>query len=258
MTLTETRYKVDTINVMLGLIGGFAGVIMTTVNVLFGWYPAFLFERSLIRRLFTDSEEQQANPTDMAQRVKRYRPFVYSLKEYLTTPLLNFFTCGQCSPCCRGAWMMRRRERYDKFQIARERLSRELDLLEIVKRQRMFNLLTQSMFAYRQAIFVNYADKYNLACPNERIQKEKTMEQLNVEDLAAILEEFNPVTNKNDHKLVNFLAGQYLTDNEVRNLYAETGPGELALAQTARQIFEDSGLSKQRKVRKYWGSTNDA
>jgi hypothetical protein len=58
MNLLETRYKVNTINVMLGLIGGFAGVIMTTINVLFGWYPAFLFERSLIRRLFTDSEAQ--------------------------------------------------------------------------------------------------------------------------------------------------------------------------------------------------------
>lgn len=56
--MLETRYKVNTINVMLGLIGGFAGVIMMTINVLFGWYPAFLFERSLIRRLFTDSEAQ--------------------------------------------------------------------------------------------------------------------------------------------------------------------------------------------------------
>jgi hypothetical protein len=32
------------------------------------------------------------------------------------------------------------------------------------------------MFAYRQAVFVHYADKYNLASPNERIQKEKTIE----------------------------------------------------------------------------------
>jgi hypothetical protein len=63
--LTELRYKVVTFNVVLGLVGGVAGVIMQTLTVLLGWYPAFLFERSLVRKLFTESEAQQTNPTDI-------------------------------------------------------------------------------------------------------------------------------------------------------------------------------------------------
>jgi hypothetical protein len=53
--MLETRYKVVTLNIVLGLVGGLAGVIMSVTAALFGWYPSFLFERSLIRKLYTDS-----------------------------------------------------------------------------------------------------------------------------------------------------------------------------------------------------------
>jgi hypothetical protein len=113
--LTELRYKVVTFNIILGLVGGLAGVIMSTLTLLFGWYPAFLFERSLVRKLFTESETQQTNPTDITDRVQKYRPFVYMLKDYLIMKLLNLVTCCQCMPCCRCVCVTKRRERYDRF-----------------------------------------------------------------------------------------------------------------------------------------------
>lgn len=109
------RYKVVTYNVILGLIGGLAGVIMHTITMLLGWYPAFLFERSLVRKLFTESETQQTNPIDIAERVNRYRPFVYSINDYLAMKLLNIVTCCQCMPCCRCSCITKRRVRYDRF-----------------------------------------------------------------------------------------------------------------------------------------------
>jgi hypothetical protein len=53
--MLETRYKVVTLNIVLGLVGGLAGLIMSAVTALFGWYPSFLFERSLVRKLYTDA-----------------------------------------------------------------------------------------------------------------------------------------------------------------------------------------------------------
>ena len=119
---------------------------------------------------------------------------------------------------------MTRRARYDKFNMARERLKRELDLLEILKRMRLLSILTQSMFAQRQAAFVNYADKFNLASSTDEADKDKPIDTLPSNEIAELLRDFNPIKNVNDYYLVNYLGGQDLLQDDVRDLYLATAP----------------------------------
>jgi len=39
--MTTLRYKVVTFNIVLGLVGGLASVILTALPLLFSWYPSF-------------------------------------------------------------------------------------------------------------------------------------------------------------------------------------------------------------------------
>lgn len=67
---------------------------------------------------------------------------------------------------------------------------------------------------------MGYADKFNLAINNEKIEPEKAADALGFDELAAILRDFNPLNDENDHRLVNFLAGRKLPDEEVKRLVA--------------------------------------
>ena len=155
--------------------------------------------------------------------MQQYRPFVYMFSDFALMKLLNLLTCGQCLSCCRCACLVRRRARYDRFQLARDRLARELDLLELVKRQRVFGLLTQALFAQRQAVFVGYADQFNIAVNVEEAQPEKATDALGVDELTEILQDFDPVSNAKDRNLVNFLAGRELPEDELSALFADVG-----------------------------------
>ena len=42
----------------LGQIGGLAGAIMGILSILIGWYSIFTFRRSLMRKLYTESDDK--------------------------------------------------------------------------------------------------------------------------------------------------------------------------------------------------------
>lgn len=84
----------------MGLVGGIATAIMTVLHISIGWYSNFTFQRSMIRKLYTEErkvETEHENPADIKDRLSKFKPFVYNLKEYVLMLLINFFTCwGMC------------------------------------------------------------------------------------------------------------------------------------------------------------------
>ena len=61
-----------TFNILLGLVGGVASVILTALPLVFSWYPSFQFERALIRKLYTEHEglPPDVDAADLRGRVK--------------------------------------------------------------------------------------------------------------------------------------------------------------------------------------------
>ena len=107
--------------------------------------------------------------------------------------LINFFTCGQVCRCCRSRNIEARKERYEKYKKAENRMSEEFDFLEIIKRIRVLSMLTSLLFAQRQSIFVSYADKFHISLEEETPKAGKPTDILTVDELTEILEDFDPL-----------------------------------------------------------------
>lgn len=94
-------------------------------------------------------------------------------------------------------------------------MSEEFDFLNIIKRIRLLSMLTTALLAQRQAIFVGYADKFHISLNEEVPKAGKPPDVLSVEELEEILEDFDPIHNFEDKKLVYFLAGRRIPEDEL-------------------------------------------
>ena len=150
--------------------------------------------------------------------------------------LINIFTCWQVCGCCKRGFIARRRERYDKYQKAKVKLAEEFDLLELIKRVRILSMLTTEIFAQRQSIFVCYADKFHISLVEEPYKPGKPPDVLTVDELAEILEDFDPIHNLEDKKLVHFLAGRRIPEEELRYLVQQAKASDMPDNQQLRRL----------------------
>ena len=88
-------------------------------------------------------------------------------------------------------------------------------------------MLTNALFAVRQSIFVGYADKFHISLNEEVPKAGKPPDVLTVDELAEILEDFDPVNNFDDKKLVNFLGGRRIPDCELIHLAGQSKQSDL-------------------------------
>jgi len=106
----------------------------------------------MIRKLYTEEASiygEHENPSDIKDRLSKFKPFVYNLKELILMRLINIFTCWQICGCCKRDFIAHRRERHSKFKKAKLKLAQEFDLLELIKRVRILSMLTAELFAQR-------------------------------------------------------------------------------------------------------------
>lgn len=88
-------------------------------------------------------------------------------------------------------------------------------------------MLTTEIFAQRQSIFVQYADKFHVSLVEEEDKPGKPPDILTVDELADILEDFDPIHNMEDKKLVHYLAGRRIPDEELEYLVQRSKTSEL-------------------------------
>jgi hypothetical protein len=65
----------------------------------------------MIRKLYTEEkkkENEHENPSDIKDRLSKFKPFVYNLKEYILMILINIFTCCGIFICCKKEFIWRR------------------------------------------------------------------------------------------------------------------------------------------------------
>ena len=78
-------------------------------------------------------------------------------------------------------------------------------------------MLTNALFAKRQAFFVGFAEKFLIKVnkQGELIDTDKSKDALTAEQLQQTLLDFNPVENKEDFQLANYLAGREISYDEL-------------------------------------------
>ena len=100
-------------------------------------------------------------------------------------------------------------------------MQEEFDLLEIIKRIRVLSMLTNALFAKRKTVFVGFAEKFFIKVnkKGELIDDDKSKDALTAEQLQQLLLDFNPVENKEDVMLANYVAGRELSFDELFELF---------------------------------------
>lgn len=137
-------WSVDSLDIVLGLVGGLSGIIWGTLFIIFGSYESFKFENSLIGGVYPTSpsagddddgppaSEQEAKKA-MMQNVSERGKYWYTYSEYLATSLLK--AC--CSCCSNSAWYKKRAKRLERHLEASEKLANEIDICKLLYVQRV-------------------------------------------------------------------------------------------------------------------------
>ena len=95
-------------------------------------------------------------------------------------------------------------------------MQQEFDFLEIVKQIRVLSMLTNALFAKRQAVFVGFAEKFFIKVNRQgELIETQSKDAFSVDQLEQAIVEFNPVENKDDGQLANYLAGRKLSSDEL-------------------------------------------
>ena len=122
---------------MLGLVGGFSGILWSSLFLIFGGYESFKLENSLIGAVYPtspskDDEDNNEQETEsiakhsMMKKVAEHGKYFYNYSEYL----LAGFMQSCCSCCCRSsAWYERRTKKLQRHLDASDRLNKEIDIV---------------------------------------------------------------------------------------------------------------------------------
>ena len=129
-------WAVESIDIVLGLVGGFSGILWSLLAILFGGYETFKLENSLIGAVYptspgggddnaggSDIEGEQMARQALMQTIAERGKYFYGYTDYLVSSLARCF----CSCCCAnrgpGSWYARRMSKLDRHEKASERLA---------------------------------------------------------------------------------------------------------------------------------------
>ena len=98
------EFSVNSLDIVLGLVGGLSGIVWGTLFLVFGNYESFKFENSLIGAVYptapSDDGEGHEGPSSepqakkaMMRQVSERRKYWYTYFEYMST---NFMTACCC------------------------------------------------------------------------------------------------------------------------------------------------------------------
>ena len=112
---SETEWTVRSLDVVLGLIGGFVSLIWDSLGLLLGGYESFKFSEALTKHLYTTrSGQAQGQPTDLksaqqdlCEGIQTRNRIEYHYREYICSWLLITL----CSCCCKRLQCYRKRQK---------------------------------------------------------------------------------------------------------------------------------------------------
>ena len=138
---TEEQWSIMSLDLVMGLVGGLAGIMWATLDLIIGNYESFRYENSLIGSIYPTSpvildtnETSDANSESYAKRqmmltVAERGKYHYRYAEYLCTRLYRKLCC-----CCKteAGRCESRIKRLQRHEQASEKLAEELDVVKFL------------------------------------------------------------------------------------------------------------------------------
>ena len=129
----KESYQVQTIFEVLGVIGGFYTVVMSTLTFVMSYYSRVDLSSQVFKKVY--KEKTQDNE----------KPFETKLGSLICAYALYFLTC--CCPC-RKRWSCYRRSQkeLERYERARTKMRTELDVVLLLKELRLLRILALKNF----------------------------------------------------------------------------------------------------------------
>ena len=138
------EWSLASLDSVLGLVGGVAGIIWPLLARIFGDYEAFTYTNSLLSSLYSTRPEASPGSATGIEKMKdsvSYKgQFSYNYLDYRFSSLLNYF----CSGCFRR-WpcFQQRKRRLEKYEAAGEKLSEDTDIVKFIRILRASEFLSK-------------------------------------------------------------------------------------------------------------------
>ena len=131
-------WSINSLDLILGLVGGFTAIIWSTLGLLISPYEDFKFKNSVVGSIYPTSpqrdddeppidNQKDANEALEGTVIERGK-FYYSFNEYKFTWILKSFLC--CFVKKDGIWWKNRIFKYNRYEKAVQRMDEEIDILK--------------------------------------------------------------------------------------------------------------------------------
>ena len=176
-----------------------------------------------------DAAGERASTRDSTQyssfwATKTFERRVKNRRELNTNFFVYVFFWGVQNLCCccrnrclRFRWIYEGTGRYEKFNLALARLSKEHDIQHLIEMNRIARLLHKSVFLTRQQLAIKFSHKYVISNKDTRVAKavskkpkvaqaDKTVEK--------VLNGFDPARNDQDRRILFEVTGMRLDKDD--------------------------------------------
>ena len=183
----EVTWSIISLDLILGLVGGFTSIIWSFLGLIITPYEDFRFNNSLIGSIYPtspkrDKKEPPIENSELAKKalestVIERGKYYYGFIEYQVTWMLR--SC--CCCCCfnkKSLWWKKREFNFTRYEEAVERLNKEIDVLNYVSTQRLTNFLAKLFLRPHQRELVKSFKKYQLDDMIKEEEHEKNRNQV--------------------------------------------------------------------------------
>lgn len=160
----------------LSVLGGLQTITGVILVVFLSGYQQFNLDQVLMKHLYSEEpylvsgKDVRSNEQEFLQRVQNRRPFSYSYCGYRCTKIAS--KCWCCLKLCvsrsKRSAFERRLRKMKMLERARQMLSQERDMEDMLYMKRMVRLMIKSFLTIQQQACVQYFSKYVIKDSNLR------------------------------------------------------------------------------------------
>lgn len=138
--INEYTWSINSLDLVLGVIGGLSGIVWATLAMVFGGYESFKYQNSLIGAVYPTAPYMKKLSRDvndgsskakqqLMQTVAERGKYWYNYSEYLFASILDSWCCS----CFKKRDCYKRRvKRLRRHEHAFEKLAEEIDVVKLL------------------------------------------------------------------------------------------------------------------------------
>ena len=165
----EVTWTVTSIDILLGLIGGFVSLIWSLLGYFLGGYENFRFQQELISEVYSTTDNQRMKRDrepdnyddarkDLTHSLESKALYDYFYLDYLAASLMKCFCCCFSKRKC----YRKRIKKLQRHEFAQEQLTAETDFFTFLKLLRLTDFMSRLMLKEYQRSLIPYFKRYQL------------------------------------------------------------------------------------------------